>query len=53
MCSLREYMPRAAVMDGIAHVLRQSGLQVREASLQDAEAALHCDHITNTKVVDL
>ena len=41
------------MVDGIIHALRQSGLQIREASLQDAEAALRREHIMNTKVVDL
>ena len=53
VCSLREYMPRADVTDGICHALKQSGLQVREARLQDAEAALQREHIMNTKEVDL
>ena len=53
VCSLRDYMSRAALIDGIIHALRQSGLQAREASLQDAEAALRRDHIMNTKVVAL
>ena len=53
VCGLRTLMPRKELTDGIEDALASSGFTVQPAKLEDAEAALHREHIKNTRVVTL
>jgi hypothetical protein len=46
-------MPREEVIEAIQRALPTAGFTVQPATLADAEAALHREHIRNTRIIEL
>ena len=53
ICRLRDYMPRAAVTEGIEHALNAAGLVIGEVSMEEALRVTKLEHIRNTRTIEL
>ena len=53
ICRLRDYMPREALMKGIAHALETANFILKEITLEEAFTVTELEYIKNTRMMDL